>query len=36
MAFDFIKDIDESALVAQSGAYYLMAEMKKSEAEHSH
>ena len=36
IAFDFIEKIDSKALVAQSGAYYLMAEMKKSEAEHSH
>ncbi|MDO5978220.1 efflux RND transporter periplasmic adaptor subunit [Flavivirga spongiicola] len=36
VAFDFIETIDRNTLVAQSGAYYLMAEMKKSEAEHSH
>ncbi len=36
IAFDFKKEIDPNILVAQSGAYYLMAEMKKSEAEHSH
>ncbi len=36
MAFDFIEDVDKSTLVALSGAYYLMAEMKKGEAEHSH
>ena len=36
MAFDFIEAINENTLLAQSGAYYLIAEMKKSEAEHSH
>ncbi len=36
IAFDFKEEIDSNILVAQSGAYYLMAEMKKSEAEHSH
>jgi len=37
IAFDFKDAIKESnTLIAQSGAYYLMAEMKKSEAEHSH
>lgn len=36
MSFDFIENLDENTLVAQGGAYYLMAEMKKSEAEHSH
>ena len=36
IAFDFIQTIDKNTLVAQSGAYYLMAEMKKTEAEHSH
>ncbi len=36
VAFNFIDKIDTSTLVAQSGAYYLMAELKKSEAEHSH
>lgn len=35
-SFDFIAPIDKNVLIAQSGAYYLMAEMKKSEAEHSH
>lgn len=35
-AFDFKDKIKENVLIAQSGAYYLMAEMKKSEAEHSH
>ncbi len=35
-AFDFKDEIQKGMLVAQSGAYYLMAEMKKSEAEHSH
>ncbi|MBJ6369234.1 efflux RND transporter periplasmic adaptor subunit [Snuella sedimenti] len=34
--FSFKNPIQDTALVAQSGAYYLMAEMKKSEAEHSH
>ena len=34
--FDFIEPFDRSIFVAQGGAYYLMAEMKKSEAEHSH
>ena len=34
--FDFKKPVDKGALVAQSGAYYLMAELKKSEAEHTH
>ncbi len=36
MAFDFIENVKKDVLVAQGGAYYLMAEMKKSEAEHSH
>lgn len=36
MAFDFIDKMDKNTLLAQSGAYYLMAEMKKGEAEHSH
>ncbi len=36
VAFNFKDEIEKSTLVAQSGAYYLMAEMKKSEAEHSH
>jgi len=35
-AFDFVAPIEKGALVAQSGAYYLMAELKKSEAEHTH
>lgn len=35
-AFDFKEAIEANTLVAQSGAYYLMAEMKKSEAEHTH
>ncbi len=35
-AFDFVTPIEKGALVAQSGAYYLMAELKKSEAEHTH
>jgi len=35
-AFDFVKPIEKGVLVAQSGAYYLMAELKKSEAEHTH
>ncbi|WP_103072007.1 efflux RND transporter periplasmic adaptor subunit [Aquimarina sediminis] len=35
-AFDFKEEIEENVLIAHSGAYYLMAEMKKSEAEHSH
>ncbi|GGX22661.1 efflux RND transporter periplasmic adaptor subunit [Aquimarina muelleri] len=35
-AFDFKDKIDKKVLVAKSGAYYLVAEMKKSEAEHSH
>ena len=34
--FDFLEPFDRSKFVAQGGAYYLMAEMKKSEAEHSH
>lgn len=36
IAFDFKEPLESNILVAQSGAYYLMAEMKKSEAEHSH
>ncbi len=36
IAFDFKNEIESNTLVAQSSAYYLMAEMKKSEAEHSH
>lgn len=36
MSYDFIDKMDDNILVAQSGAYYLMAEMKKGEAEHSH
>ncbi len=36
ISFDFKEDIRKNVLVAQSGAYYLIAEMKKSEAEHSH
>jgi len=35
-AFDFKDPIVNHTLVAQSGAYYLMAELKKSEAEHTH
>ncbi|GAA3581736.1 efflux RND transporter periplasmic adaptor subunit [Snuella lapsa] len=35
-AFSFKDPIPNNTLVAQNGAYYLMAEMKKSEAEHSH
>lgn len=35
-AFDFVSPIEKGTLVAQSGAYYLMAELKKSEAEHTH
>ena len=35
-AFDFVNPIEKGTLVAQSGAYYLMAELKKSEAEHTH
>lgn len=35
-SFSFKDDVDTSVLIAQNGAYYLMAEMKKSEAEHSH
>jgi len=35
-AFDFVTPIEKGTLVAQSGAYYLMAELKKSEAEHTH
>ena len=35
-AFDFVAPIEKGTLVAQSGAYYLMAELKKSEAEHTH
>jgi len=35
-AFDFVAPIEKGVLVAQSGAYYLMAELKKSEAEHTH
>ncbi|OUS02579.1 efflux transporter periplasmic adaptor subunit [Flavobacteriales bacterium 33_180_T64] len=36
IAFGFKDTITSNILLAQSGAYYLMAEMKKSEAEHSH
>ena len=36
LAIDFKDPIAPATLIAQSGAYYLMAEMKKSEAEHSH
>lgn len=36
ISFDFIDEINENTLFAQSGAYYLMAEMKKGEAKHSH
>ena len=36
VSFDFIEHMNRNILVAQSGAYYLMAEMKKSEAEHAH
>lgn len=35
-AFDFLIPIEKGTLLAQSGAYYLMAELKKSEAEHTH
>jgi len=35
-AFDFVVPIEKGTLIAQSGAYYLMAELKKSEAEHTH
>jgi len=35
-AFDFVSPIEKGVLVAQSGAYYLMAELKKSEVEHTH
>jgi len=35
-AFDFVAPLKKGTLVAQSGAYYLMAELKKSEAEHTH
>ena len=35
-AFSFKETLEKNTLLAQSGAYYLMAEMKKSEAEHSH
>jgi len=35
-AFDFVAPLEKETLVAQSGAYYLMAELKKSEAEHTH
>ncbi|PHS08621.1 MAG: efflux transporter periplasmic adaptor subunit [Kordia sp.] len=36
IAFDFVVPLEKGTLVAQSGAYYLMAELKKSEAEHTH
>lgn len=36
VAFDFKETIDANVLVAQRGAYYLMAEMQKSETEHTH
>ena len=36
ISFEFIEEIQEDILLAQGGAYYLMAEMKKGEAEHSH
>lgn len=37
VAFNFKDTLQKNnPLIAQSGAYYLMAEMKKSEAEHSH
>ncbi|WP_205410252.1 efflux RND transporter periplasmic adaptor subunit [Aquimarina longa] len=36
ISFDFIEKIEENIMVAQGGAYYLMAEMKKNETEHSH
>ncbi len=35
-AFDFKDKTDKKVLVVKSGTYYLVAEMKKSEAEHSH
>lgn len=35
-AFDYKDRVNKNTLIAQSGAYYLIAEMKKSEAEHSH
>jgi cobalt-zinc-cadmium efflux system membrane fusion protein len=35
-AFDLKEPLVKGTLVAQSGAYYLMAELKKGEAEHSH
>jgi len=35
-ALDFVTPIEKGTLIAQSGAYYLMAELKKSEAEHTH
>ncbi len=35
-AFSFKIPVSKNTLVAQNGAYYLMAEMKKGEAEHSH
>lgn len=36
ISFEFIEEVQEDILLAQGGAYYLMAEMKKGEAEHSH
>ncbi|CAM3298485.1 efflux RND transporter periplasmic adaptor subunit [Zobellia roscoffensis] len=36
VAIDFFKEINDSARFAFNNAYYLMAEMKKGEAEHSH
>lgn len=36
IAFDFVNSVEKGVLVAHSGAYYLMAELKKSEAEHAH
>ncbi|MBQ0768747.1 MAG: efflux RND transporter periplasmic adaptor subunit [Bizionia sp.] len=35
-AFQFKKQQETTVLVAQSGAYYLISELKKGEAEHSH
>lgn len=36
IAIDFLTDQEPDAQYAQNNAYYLMAEMKKGEAEHSH
>ena len=36
VAVEFLQEIPAGALVAINNAYYLMAEMKKGEAEHSH